>query len=588
MQFRTTRKTLMILIVTLAAMFASSSLAGAQTKTAAKSTGCPSNDSGLKLPAGFCATIFAENIGHPRHLVVAPNGTVYVNTWSGAYYGNKPSHEGGFLVALQDKAGKGKADVNERFGETEASGGKGGSGIGIYNGAIYAEINDRIVKYAMPSDGVVPTGSPETVVSGLPLGGDHPMHPFLIDSKGAIYVDVASASNSCQEKNRTLHSPGVQPCTELETRGGIWLYDANKTGQTFSPSDRYATGIRNGEGFAIDGEGNLYVTQHGRDQLHTNWPEIIKDPTQEATLPAEELMLLKKDGDYGWPFCYYDPTVQKLVLAPEYGGDGKKVGLCADKTPPAAAFAAHWGPDGATYYDQKEFPARYQKGIFIAFHGSWNRAPYAQGGYNIVFQPLASGKSSGQCEIFADGFAGAVKSPDKAQYRPTGLAVGPDGALYVSDDQGGRIYRITYQAGANAAAPKFTACPSAAAPAGAVVKAAANSADSANADAGTATPPGVTKATIALGKRVYQGEVGGAGCTGCHGEVGKGSTLGPDLTTKKFAWSDGSFDGLQKTIKEGVTKPKNYRSPMPPMGGVNLTAPQLKAVTAYVWSLSHK
>ena len=217
----------------------------------------------------------------------------------------------------------------------------------------------------------------------------------------------------------------------------------------------------------------MYVTQHGRDQLHTNWPEIIKDPTQEATLPAEELMLLKKGGDYGWPECYYDPFVQKLILAPEYGGDGKKVGICADKTPPAAAFAAHWGPNGAVHYDQKEFPARYQNGVFIAFHGSWNRAPYAQGGYNVVFQPLASGKASGQCEIFADGFAGAVKTPDNADYRPTGLAVGPDGALYVSDDQRGRIYRITYQAGANAGAPKFTPCPSAAAPAGAVVKTAA-------------------------------------------------------------------------------------------------------------------
>ena len=135
MPFRNSRKNLMILLVALVTMCASSSLASAQNKMATKSTGCPSNDSGLKLPAGFCATVFAEDIGHPRHLVVAPNGTVYVNTWSGTYYGNKPSHEGGFLVALQDKSGKGKADVNERFGETEASGGKGGSGIGIYNGA---------------------------------------------------------------------------------------------------------------------------------------------------------------------------------------------------------------------------------------------------------------------------------------------------------------------------------------------------------------------------------------------------------------------------------------------------------------------
>ena len=131
---------------------------------------------------------------------------VYVNTWSGTYYGNKPSHEGGFLVALQDKSGTGKADVNQRFGETEQSGGKGGTGMGIYNGALYAEINDRIVKYALPSDSIVPKGSAEIVVSGLPLGGDHPMHPFIIDSKGSMYVDVATASNSCQAENRKLHS----------------------------------------------------------------------------------------------------------------------------------------------------------------------------------------------------------------------------------------------------------------------------------------------------------------------------------------------------------------------------------------------
>jgi glucose/arabinose dehydrogenase len=542
----------------------------------------------LKLPAGFCATVFADGLGHARHLVVGSNGVVYVNTWSDENFGSKKPSTGAFLVALQDKSSSGKADVNQRFGETAEAGSKGGTGIWIYNGALYAEVNDRIVKYAMPSDGIVPTGSPETVVSGLPLGGDHPMHPFLIDSKGAMYVDVATATNSCQEKNRTLHSPGIDPCKELETRGGIWLYDANKTGQTFSPSDRYATGIRNGEGFAIDSEGNLYVTQHGRDQLHTNWPEIIKEPTQEATLPAEELMLLKKDGDYGWPYCYYDPTVNKLILAPEYGGDGKKTGLCDGKTGPAAVFAAHWGPNGAAHYDQKEFPERYQKGVFIAFHGSWNRAPYAQGGYNVVFQPLTGGKASGQCEVFADGFAGTTKSPDGAKYRPTGLAVGSDGAMYVSDDQSGRIYRITYKVGANAAAPKMMPCPSTAAPAGPVLKTSAQAPESGGPDAASALPAGVTKATIALGSKVYHGEVGGAGCTGCHGDAGKGTTIGPDLTGKKFLWSDGGFAGLMKTIQEGVAKPKNFRAPMPAMGGAQLTPAQVKAVTAYVWSLSHK
>ena len=287
--------------------------------------GCPTNDTGLKLPTGFCATIFAEGIGHTRHIVVSPDGVVYANTWSGEYFGNDKTHEGGFLVALQDKSGAGKADTIERFGGTEQTGDHGGTGIGIYNGSIYAETNDRIVKYAMTAGSITPKGSAVTVVSGLPLGGDHPMHPFIITSDGSLLIDVATATNSCQAKNRTLKSPGDNPCKELETRGGIWRYDANKTDQKFSPSDRYATGIRNGEGFAIDANGQVFVTQHGRDQLHTNWPEIFKAPRQEATLPAEEVLASEQGRRLRLARLLLRSTFQqKLILAPEYGGDGKE------------------------------------------------------------------------------------------------------------------------------------------------------------------------------------------------------------------------------------------------------------------------
>src|SRR5271170_868619 len=465
-------KTLFAIFVALAAIYMSSSLllARGRFNSAAaaetKSQPCPSDDSGLGLPAGFCATVFADGIGHARHMVVAPSGVVYVNTWSGDYYGNDTPHAGGFLVALQDKGGTGKADVIERFGETVQSGGHGGTGIGMYKEAIYAEINDRIARYSLPAGSIAPSGSADTIVSGLPLGGDHPMHPFLINAEGAMFVDVASATNSCQGKNRTLKSPGIDPCTELETRGGIWRYDANKTDQIFSKAERFATGIRNGEGFAMDASGRMFVTQHGRDQLHTNWPDFYQ-PDQEATLPAEEVLLLKAGGDYGWPECYYDSFVQKLVLAPEYGGDGKKIGVCASKLAPAAAFPAHWAPNGMVRYDKEAFPERYRNGLFVASHGSWNRAPYPQGGYNVVFQPMAGDHASGGCEIFADGFAGAVKSPEKADHRPSGLAVGPDGALYVSDDVRGRVYRIVYRGGPGAdSAATPTPCPSATAPAG--------------------------------------------------------------------------------------------------------------------------
>ncbi len=597
MQLSRLFKTLSSAFVVFAAVYVGNSVAPAQNESspgaAAKSQACPNDDSGLKLPPGFCATVFADHIGHARHMVVAPSGVLYVNTWSGRYYGDDTPHAGGFLVALQDKTGAGKANVIERFGETVASGGAGGTGIGMYKGSIYAEINDRIVRYLLPAGSVVPSGSAETIVSGLPLGGDHPMHPFIINSEGLMYVDVATATNSCQAKNRTLKSPGADPCTELETRGGVWRYDANKTNQAFSTAERFATGIRNAEGFAIDSKGRVFVTQHGRDQLHANWPDLYK-PDQEATLPAEELLLLKPKGDYGWPECYYDAFVQKLVLAPEYGGNGKTIGVCASKTAPIAAFPAHWAPNAMVRYDKKEFPARYHGGVFIAFHGSWDRAPYAQGGYNVVFQALAGDRASGQCEIFADGFAGPVESPAKAAHRPTGLAVAPDGSLYISDDVSGRIYRIVYHGGSGGGPTNVTPCPSLTAPAGNPVDVAAEPPEGTHPDAGAAAtgtlplPGGATREMVVLGERIYRGQVGGAACTGCHGESGEGTPLGPDLMGKKWLWSDGSFAGIGKTITDGVSQPKQYRSPMPPMGGAQLTSDQISAVAAYVWALSHR
>jgi glucose/arabinose dehydrogenase/mono/diheme cytochrome c family protein len=525
-------------------------------------------------------------------MVAAPDGVLYANTWSGRYYGNDTPHAGGFLVALQGKNGSGKAEVIDRFGETVQSGGHGGTGVGMYKGSIYAESNDQIVRYSLPAGSIVPNGSAETIVSGLPLGGDHPMHPFIIDAEDKLYVDVATATNSCQIENRTPASPGLNPCTELETRGGIWLYDANKTNQVFSPSERYATGIRNAEGFAIDSSGRMFVTQHGRDQLHANWPDFYT-PDQEATLPSEELLLLKAKGDYGWPECYHDPFVQKLILSPEYGGDGKKTGVCATKIAPIAAFPAHWAPNAMVRYDQKEFPAHYRGGVFIAFHGSWDRAPYTQGGYNVVFQALNGNHASVQCEIFADGFAGATKSPAEAEHRPSGLAVGPDGSLYVSDDVRGRIYRIDYRGGADFNAANVTPCPSATAPAGNPVQEAAKPPEGTHPDAGRAAsnslpvPQGATKEMVVLGERIYRGEVGGAGCTGCHGENGQGTPLGPKVTEHEWLWSDGSYEGIKRTIVDGVPQPKEYRSPMPPMGGAQLTPDQTSALAAYIWSLSH-
>ncbi len=572
-------------VLALALLIASCKRSNPAPETGAPSartpSACPANDSGLQVPAGFCANIFADGIGHARHMVVAPNGVVYVNTWSGSYYGKDPQPPGGFLVALRDTRGQGKADAIERFGETVETGAAGGTGIGLYDNHLYAEINDRIVRYALAAKEVVPQGKAETIVSGLPIDGEHPMHPFAIDRAGMLYVDVASATNTCQKRNRKRESPGLNPCKELEQRGGIWRFDAKKTGQKFSREARYVSGIRNAGGIAVDAAEQVYATQHGRDKLAQNWPNLYK-PKQGASLPAEEMLRIEAGAQYGWPQCYYDPGQQKLVLAPEYGGDGgKTVGLCAQRTPPIAAFPAHWAPTALMFYRADKFPARYRQGAFVAFHGSWNRAPFQQGGYNVVFQPLKDGKAAPGCEIFADGFAGPVKSPDGAAHRPAGLAYGADGALYISDDVKGRIYRIVYVGGAdNDTASAAIACPDASAP---PQMAAHMGGDVSN----LPVPPEMTKDDVLLGSQLYHAQGTATACTGCHGAEAKGSPLGPDLTDDQWLWSDGSVDGIRKTIVEGVPTPKNSRSPMPAMGGSQLTVEQVSALAAYVWAVSH-
>jgi glucose/arabinose dehydrogenase/mono/diheme cytochrome c family protein len=557
----------------------------APTSTAA----CADDNGGITLPPGFCATVFADNIGHARHLVVAPNGVVYVNTWSGRYYGNDTPPPGGFLVALQDNDGDGQADATIRFGGTLAQGAHGGTGIALHDGSLYAEVNDRIVRYALPKDGIAPTGSAETIVSGLPLTGDHPMHPFAIDAKGGLYVNSGSATNACQVENRTAGSPGHQPCIELETRAGIWRYDANRTGQQFSPAERFATGIRNAVGIAVDSSGlGLYATQHGRDQLHENWPSLYSQE-QGANLPAEELLRLEQGADYGWPECYFDDTQNKLVLAPEYGGDGgKKVGICTDKKPPIAVFPAHWAPNAVLLYDGHQFPAAYQGGAFIAFHGSWNRAPLPQGGYNVVFQPMADGKLAGDYVVFADGFGGTVKEPGEAAHRPAGLALGPDGALYIAEDVRGRIWRVSFHGD-----PETTGLAAAASPPAASAATQAEPPEGIHPGAGAEeagalpTPPGATPAQVALGDRVYHGQEGGGTCEGCHGSNAKGTPLGPDLTSGRWLWGDGSLVAIKQTITDGIANPKEYRSVMPPMGGAQLSPSEVAAVAAYVWAISH-
>jgi glucose/arabinose dehydrogenase len=396
----------------------------------------------VQLPDGFCATVFAQGVNGARHIVVAPNGDVFVNTDArrGGASGSTEGAASGQIVALRDTNGDGRADVQQRFGVG------GGTGIALDGNLLYATAGNSIVRYRLASGSLTPIGTTDTIVTNLPMTGSHHSHNFVLQNR-TLYVNIGSASNACQQGDRQAESPGYNPCTELDTRAGIWEFDANRTRQSQSNGRRFATGLRNSVALTRNPlDGYLYATVHGRDQLHDNWPNLFS-VEKSAENPGEALVRVDRGADYGWPYCYYDFDRRGLVLAPEYGGDGQKTGQCPSKTAPLIAFPGHWAPDGMLFYIGRQFPSQYRGGAFIAFHGSWNRAPLPQAGFRVVFAPFRFNRPTGSFTTFADGFNPnpGTQRVQRGTHRPTGLAQGSDGSLFVTDDTGGTIWKITYR-----------------------------------------------------------------------------------------------------------------------------------------------
>lgn len=398
------------------------------TTTGAGSTAA--TDSSITLPQGFSASVFADSLGNARHIVF-DNGYLYVKMGS---LKNGPG-----IVRLKDANGDGVAEEKWAFGSYE------GTGIAVKGGYLYASSNEDVYRYKLNADGSVDTASQQTIVSGLINKHQHESKSIVLDNAGNIYVNIGAPSNSCQEKDRVAGSMGMNPCPILDSAGGIWQFKADKTNQKYADGVRFCTGIRNIVGLDWNTQVNdLYAMQHGRDDLDRLFPDkfTLADRVEK---PAEEMFRIRKGDDFGWPYCYYDPALKAKVQSPEYGGDGKSTKGCDNKQKPIYAFPAHWAPNGLLFYTGNQFPEKYKNGAFIAFHGSWNRAPDPQQGYTVVFVPFKDGMPSGEYEIFADGFAGPRKTPGDSAHRPCGLAQDADGSLYISDDQNGRIWKVTYK-----------------------------------------------------------------------------------------------------------------------------------------------
>ena len=391
---------------------------------------------GLRVPAGFHVSVVAEGLGAIRHLAVRENGDIYVSTPRDQQGNGK----GAGIIALRLDASHKAVDV-QHFGSID-----GGTGIRFYKNALYASSPSGISRFTFAGNELVPTKDPEAIVDGTPTthpGFNRTNRPIAFDAQGHLFLSIEASANFCAGPDTKPGTPpvGLTPCPDLGTRAGIWRFSADKTGQRFpADGERWATGIRDLSAVAWSpADGHLYAIMHGRDGLTTNWPSLVS--ADDDAHIADEMHLVTKGTDFGWPYTYYDGVRNLRLLSPEYGGDGKAAAPGHYSTPVLTFHSRRAAPVDLLFYNGRSFPASYRGGAFIVLHGTANKS-----GYDVVFVPFSKGKA-GTPAVFADGFAAfdqSTATPPRARYRPIGAAVGPDGALYIADSQVGRIWRIAY------------------------------------------------------------------------------------------------------------------------------------------------
>ena len=395
---------------------------------------------GLFLPDGFGALVVTDSIGPSRHLAVNDNGDIYVKLRTNE--GDKGN------MALRDTNNDGKADIIQRFGDYPNDG-VFATEMRIHKGYLYFSSEQVVYRQKLTPSKLIPDGKPEVIVRDPYPIRWHNAKSLAFDNEDGLYVTFSAPTNACedlgfQSNDPNAVVPGEYPCSQLNILAGIWKFDQNKLNQSPTQVKRFATGIRSVVGISWNDQDNsLYAINHGRDYLYNHAPQYYSR-WDEAVLPAEEFMRIKENEDYGWPYTYYDHFKKQRMLAPEYGGDGKKT--AKNYADPIMGLPAHWAPNDLLFYKGEQFPERYKNGAFIAFHGSTNRTPYPQAGYIVAFIPFSNGNPNGTWEVFADGFTGVdvLHKMEEAKYRPMGLAEGPDGSLYISESKQGKIWRVMF------------------------------------------------------------------------------------------------------------------------------------------------
>lgn len=396
----------------------------------------------LTVPDGFCAELFADDLGPARHLAVSASGDVYVALW-------REESPAGNIVALRDTNGDGHADVRASFGL------EGGSGLAITHDSTGRELLfqgawGKVYRWTLVPGQLVPAEPPETLVAQIPEL-EHSARSIAVSPAGVLYVNIGAPSNACERDYPKRDFRGDDPCRELRASGGIWrfanAFALHPTARRPDSSARFATGLRHTVALTVDPEdGAVYGAPQGIDHLHGWWPDADYSARDAATIPAETMFRITERSDYGFPYCMYDPTASRMVLAPAYGGrrsngdrdDNSE--RCRSLPTPLATFPAHAAPLAMLVYRSASFPSHYRGGFFVALHGSLFSAPLEPTGYMVMFVPRDAAGRVGVAEPF-------VRTANSRRFasgnlRPSGLGVGADGALFVSDDAGGRVWRV--------------------------------------------------------------------------------------------------------------------------------------------------
>ncbi|MEP7230314.1 MAG: c-type cytochrome [Ginsengibacter sp.] len=519
---------------------------------------------GLTLPGGFEAVVVVDSIGGARHIAVNDNGDIYVKL--------RDSYPDGSNVAMRDEDGDGKADIIKKFG-VYSDPSDYGTAMRINNGYLYYSSTGSIYRCKLVPGQLLPDTAVETIFTDDylhdPYGYQHTAKAIGFDDKGMMYVGIGSPSDICQVFDRIPESPGQDPCPQLAEHAGLWKFDPNKQNQTIKDGKRFATGIRSivAINWNTDDK-HMYIVQHGRDDLHRTWPDKYTR-RESVLLPAEEFLKLEEGSDAGWPYYYYDQVKGKKLLNPEYGGDGTKEGNGAKYLQPLIGFPGHFAPNDLLFYTGDQFPARYKKGAFIAFHGSTIRSPYSQGGYIVAFVPFKNGAPSGPWEVFADGFAGkdTIRNTTDAAGRPMGLAQGPDGSLYITESVKGKVWRVMYKGDKTTFGDADLAAMAKRKTTSAHIKDPDEFADN------------LEKGTTVGGQQVYN-----MYCIACHQGNGKGDgSRFPPLDSSE--WVNGDKKRLIGVLLNGLEKPitingKTFNNLMPSHSF--LTDDQLALVMTYI------